>query len=154
MDLDRLYKILDDTTSQLRKGEEVTEHKVGNLQVTEIFAMTHESEAKVGVKVDMHFITILVDKEKAEKYKAELVQILKDWPSEVWEQEIPKLEQGPSYIHVGGVLGDQGLALQLFALGKVLGLWKVITPKNLGITGSRADEIAGSGFIMIEGYRP
>lgn len=154
MDLDRLYKILDDTTSQFRKGEEVTEHKVGDLQVTEIFAMPHESEAKVGVKVDMHFITILVDKEKAEKYKAELVQILKDWPSEVWGQEIPKLEQGPSYIHVGGVIGDQGLALQLFALGKVLGLWKVITPKVFGITGSRADEMAGSGFIMIDGYKP
>ena len=35
------------------------------------------------------------------------------------------------YITVGGILGDQGTALVLFALGDLLGLWNLITPLTL-----------------------
>jgi len=153
MDIVRLCKILDETTFQLRKGEEVVEHKVGDVEVTEVYAMPHESVVKVGEKVDCHFIVVAVDKPTAEKYKNELLQILEDWPSEAWGQPVPKLEDGPSYIHAGGVLGDQGAAFQLFALGQVLGFWNVITPENYGFTGSEADEMAGRGFVMIDGFR-
>lgn len=150
--LHRLLQILSETAYQLRKGEKVVEHKVGNVEVIELNTLPHESVIDVGEKVDCHFIVVVVDKSTAKKYKDELLQILKDWPSEAWGVPVPKLEDGPSYIHVGGVLGDQGAAFQLFALGQVLGFWDVITPEKLGITGSEADELAGNGLVMIDGF--
>lgn len=155
MDTKRLYEILDETTTQLRKGEEIEERKEDGVHVVEVYAMPHESEAKDGIeKVDCHFIVVGVDKAKAKKIKEELVGILADWPLEAWGAPVPKLQDGPSYIHAGGAIGDQGKAFQLFALGQVLGFWKVITPESLGITGDQANQLAGSGFVMIEGYRP
>ncbi|MEK7185621.1 MAG: hypothetical protein AAB726_03295 [Patescibacteria group bacterium] len=170
MNLDRMYQILQETTVQLRKGEEIEGDPklvgaVKNLKegddisklpggVVHIYAMPHEAEAKNGVeKVDCHFIIIGVDKAKAKTHKDELVAILKDWPSEAHGSTIPKLSEGPSYIHVGGAIGSQGAAFQLFALGKVLGLWDIITPAKLGITGPNADRMAGSGFVMIDGFK-
>lgn len=154
MDTKRLFEILGTTTVQLRKGEEVVDKQQEGVRVVEIFAMPHKSEAGNLEKVDCHFVVIGVDKAKALGYKDEVVKILSDWPSEAWGAPVPKLQEGPSYIHVGGVIGDQGAAFQLFALGQVLGLWNVITPKKLGIIGERADQMAGSGFVMIDGFRP
>ena len=150
MNLDRLYQILRETTAQLRKGEEIEGDNVDKFpsDSVHIYAMPHESQAKDGIeKVDLHFIVVGVDKAKAEKYKDELVAILKTYP------QPERLAGGPSYIEVGGGIGDQGAAFQLFALGKVLGLWDVITPEKLGITGSEADQMAGMGFVMMSGFR-
>lgn len=149
MDVERLWEVIRETTREFRKGEEVTEQKKGRLRVVEIFAMPHESEIPEGLEqVDCHFITVGIDKAKAEEYRQELMGLLLDYP-------IPgHLEQGPSYIEVGGVVGDQGMALRLFALGKVLGFWDVIIPEKLGITGSEADQMAGMGFVMISGFKP
>lgn len=148
MDLDRLYVILRETTVQLRKGEVVEEKQVGDVKVTEVFAMPHESEASSNLqKVDCIFLTIGVDKEKAEMYREEVVAILKGYP------QPERLAGGPSYIEVGGVIGDQGAAFQLFALGEVLGLWRVITPKTLGMDDATARQLAGSGMIMISGFK-
>jgi hypothetical protein len=61
--------------------------------------------------------------------------------------------EGPSYIHAGAVFLSQDNAFQLFALGQVLGLWQIITPETFGITGDDASELAGSGFVMIDGFR-
>lgn len=163
MNLERLYEILSETTVQLRKGEvfegtpELVEaaksddpealEKAGG-GVLEIFAMPHESEARPDLeKVDLHFVTIGVDKALAEERRADLVAILNDYP------DPEELAGGPSYIAVGGQIGDQGAAFQLFALGKVLGLWSIITPGTFGMTGKDADRAAGNGYIMISGYR-
>lgn len=148
MNLDRLYQILRETTVQLRKGAEVEERRVGNVQVTEVYAMPHDAQAKNGiVKVDCHFIVVGVDKAKAEQHKGELVAILKTY------SQPDRLAGGPSYIEVGAEIGDQGAAFQLFALGKVLGLWDIITPEKLGFTGPEASQMAGSGFVMISGFK-
>lgn len=160
MNIARLYEILRETTGQFRKGEEVEgdPELVGAIKEgrdlskisggsVHIYAMPHESQAIEGiVKVDLHFIIVGVDKVKAELHKEELIAILKTYP----EQE--RLAGGPSYIEMGGEIGDQGATLQLFALGKVLGLWDVITPEKLGITGQEASELAGRGFVMIDGF--
>lgn len=73
------------------------------------------------------------------------------------ETEYPDLERlkaGPSYIELGGVLGDQGLALQLIGLGGLVGLWSVITPETtLRLSGAEADELAGAGFVMAGGFK-
>ncbi|OGN21397.1 MAG: hypothetical protein A2915_00975 [Candidatus Yanofskybacteria bacterium RIFCSPLOWO2_01_FULL_41_34] len=164
MNLDRLYQILRETTVQLRKGEEVEGDPklvdaVKNFKEGDdidklpggsihIYAMPHESQAKNGIeKVDLHFIVVGVDKAKAEQIKDELVAILKTYP------QPERLAGGPSYIEVGGEIGDQGAAFQLFALGKVLGLWDIITPEKLGFTGPEASQMAGSGFVMMSGFR-
>lgn len=147
MNLERLYKILAETTAQLRKGEVVEDEVRDGLNVRSIYAMPHESEAKPEVeKVDCEFLTIGVDKAAAQRHKAELIEILKTYPND-------RLAAGPSYIEVGGEIGDQGAAFQLFALGKVLGLWDVITPKTFGLAGEQARQAAGAGYIMISGFK-
>jgi len=143
MDLDRLDQILDEVSILLRKGEVVERHG----GVTEIYAMPHTSEAPSLEKVDCHFIDVGVDKDKAEKYRDELISILKTYPNP------ERLEGGPSYIEVGGIIGSQDRALQLFAVGEVLKFWKVVTPEKLGITGAKANMLAGSGLVMISGFK-
>lgn len=66
---------------------------------------------------------------------------------------IARLKAGPSYIEIGGALGDQGLALRFIGLGELVGLWRVITPERLGITGDKAKELAGGGFVMAGGFQ-
>ena len=148
MDLDRLHEIIRETTSGFRKGEAIQQKQTGNINVVEVFAMPHDSEADGKlIKVDCHFITVGVDKEKAEEYRDELVLILKTYP------QPERLAGGPSYIEVGAEIGSQDAALQLFALGQVLGFWKVITPETLGITGQEAIQTAGMGLVMISGFK-
>ena len=55
MDTHRLLQILSESTYQLRKGAEVVEHKEGNVDVTELYSLPHESDINAGVKVDCHF---------------------------------------------------------------------------------------------------
>jgi hypothetical protein len=163
MNLDRLHAILADTTVQLRKGEMVhgDKHLVDAIKqgrdldkemggVVTIDAMPHVRQfanARGFAKVDMEFLVIGVDTAAAERHKAELIEILKDYP------QPERLAAGPSYIEIGAEIGDQGAAFQLFALGKVLGLWSVITPATMGCTGAEARQMAGRGFVMMSGYR-
>lgn len=60
------------------------------------------------------------------------------------------LVKGPSYVQLGGWIGDQGLAMAFMALGAHLGLWEIITPKFLGVTDEEEiQRMMGLGFIMI-----
>lgn len=161
MDLDRLYKILNETTVQLRKGEVIHGSKplVDAIKagaesdklpggVVTFDMMPSVPEAADGLEmVDLEFLVIGVDKAKAEQHRAELVGLLNTYPYP------ESLAGGPSYITVGAEIGDQGAAFQLFALGKVLGLWGVITPATFGMTGEEAKRAAGSGYIMMTGYK-
>lgn len=161
MDIDRLYKILRETTVQLRKGEAVhgAKHLVDAINagrdlnelpggVVAIDAMPPVEAAQPWLElVDLVFIKVGVQKDVAARYRDELIEILKTYP------EPERLAGGPSYIEMGGVLGDQGAAFQLFALGKVLGLWEIVTPGAFGFKDEAALEMAGKGFIMIAGYK-
>lgn len=154
MNTKRLFEILSETTRQYRKGPAIVESISGQVRVVEIFAMEESSAIPSNFEqVDCHFFIVGVDKELANKHKDEFIEILSGWPLEYQGQAITRLEEGPSYILVGGILGDQGVALQLFALGEVLGLWKVMTPESLGVSGELANEFAGRGLIMIDGFR-
>ncbi len=147
--LDRLYEILKETTTPLRKGPEAVGSVAGGVQVVEIFDMTKEGEAeeRFDRMVDCHFLTVGVDSTKAESYKAELLELLREYP------EPERLAGGPSYIEVGAVLGDQQAAFLLFALGEALDLWHVITPAKLGMEGAIADRAAGGGMVMMSGLK-
>lgn len=159
MNIQRLHEILSETTVQLRKGEvlEGTPELVDAIEagdkelpggVVEINAMPHVDEARTDIEtVDVEFMVVGVDRAKAESHKDELTSILKDYP------EPARLAGGPSYIEVGAEIGDQGAAFQLFALGKVLGLWDVITPTTMGFKGEQARQMAGGGYVMITGFQ-
>lgn len=147
MNLTRLHEILRLTTIQLRKGDLVRTEAVGPVDVVHIDLMPHESEARDHLElIDLEFLTIGVDKAMAGRLKDELVAILRTYPNP------ESLRGGPSYITVGAEIGDQGAAFQLFALGKVLGLWEIITPAFHGLVGEEAKRAAGAGFIMITGF--
>lgn len=143
MNLDRLYAILGEATVQLRKGPEV----VSDERAIHVYAMPHVDTARPDLQlVDVVFMVIGVDKALAEANRSELLGILAMYP------EPERLKGGPSYIELGAVIGDQGAALQLFALGEVLGLWQVITPRTLSFTDeAKILELAGRGLVMISG---
>lgn len=163
MNTQRLYEILKETTREFRKGQmiegtsplaEAMRAEVGKPAseqkwpsaggVVEVYMMPHVSEASDRYQlIDCEFLEIGVDREKALPLKEEIILILKtyDGPN--------PLSQGPSYIEVGGVLGDQSAAFSLFALGKVIGLWDIITPATFGFEGREARQAAERGFIMI-----
>lgn len=98
--------------------------------------------------VDVHFMDIGVDIFRASAARDSLVDLLNKF------QGHQPLTDGPSYISLGADLGDQGYALRLLGLGKHLGLWNVITPASFGFDGEEANQLAGSGMVMCDGYRP
>lgn len=147
MNVERLWAVLDDCSVQMRKGEEV---EVKGAAV-HLYAMPHESEVGEGEgdvwrKVDLHFVQVGVRQDKAEAHREELLNLLDEYP------ELERLKAGPSYIEVGAAVGDQGVALKLFAVGQVLGFWKVVIPATFGVTGEEADRMAGAGYVMISGF--
>lgn len=149
MNLNRLYEILDQTTFQFRKGPIINKSEAGPLSVVEIFDMPHESEAPAELtKVDVEFMVVGVDKDLAATFKEELVRIMTTYP------KLERLAGGPSYIEVGGELGSQDGALRLFALGEVLGLWKVLTPAGMGLEGGEARYAAGRGLLFMSPWKP
>jgi hypothetical protein len=137
-----------DATAEFRKGEEVVEEDKGAVKVTHIYAMPSLADAPPDLaQVDMHFIVVGIDREKAEAMKPELIGWCKNYP------EPERLAGGPSYIELGAAVGSQDVALRLMALGQVLDLWKVITPETLGFEGKQADMLAGRGYVMISGWK-
>lgn len=142
MDTAALYEILAETTTAFRNGSAI--HEEGGA----FYFMPHVSQAAPELDlVDVHFLTVGVDKEKAAARRDAFIDILAHWPDRA------SLAAGPSYIAVGADIGDQQAALQMFALGHSLGLWQIITPKSLYLHGMEAEAAAGRGYIMISGWR-
>jgi hypothetical protein len=56
------------------------------------------------------------------------------------------------YRELGGWIGDQGLAFRLMGLGTLLGIWKLLTPKNMlpGFPKDLMDRMAGQGYVSIQ----
>lgn len=165
MNLNRLHEIIKETTvllrmgeviegtpeleKQLREGQELTAGGVVSIDM-----MPHHSEAPDTLeKVDMVLVMVGVDKDKAAAIRAELAGMLEEWA--------PGLKAGPSFIAWGAQVGDQGAALQLMALGKVLGFWGIISPKTIkeGDRPNPTDDaecryMASMGFLMTTGFTP
>ena len=100
MNLERLHEILRETTIPVRKGPVRREEERAGLRVVHIDDMpAADDPALEGMEmVDVHFIEVAIDRNAAEHHKAELVEILREYP---------RLAAGPSYIEVGGEIGDQ-----------------------------------------------
>jgi hypothetical protein len=143
MNLERLHEILKETTVQLRKGPMVAEEGM----VTTVMAMPHVDEAGPELEViDLVLLAIGVHREKAAEHRAELDTILASYKH-------PELIREVSYIEMGAIIGSQGAAFQLFALGKVLGFWQILTPLMFGATGRAAEMIAAQGMITIHNLK-
>lgn len=112
-------------------------------------AQISKSNPPPGMKlVSVHFHIVALNEKNCIESRNALIEILSDYP------EPDRLKLGPSYIELGAFLGDQLRALMLMAVGEGAGLWRVITPETLHITGAAADEMAGGGMVMISGYEP
>lgn len=116
----------------------------GECQCGKCFDKQPDREAPVH-SVDVHFFWV---SKRGEPTAQELRVLLEaEYP------DVARLRGGPSYIEIGGVIGDQGLALRLIGLGELVGLWKAITPKTIGAEGEQAAQMAGSGFVMAGGMK-
>lgn len=61
------------------------------------------------------------------------------------------------YIEIGAWVGSQGLALSLMGLGASLGLWQLLTPRNMLpalIPEATAARMAGQGYVTIVAPAP
>lgn len=114
-------------------------------------AAAHDSP----ISVDVHFFKVLCDESCCRDDLVALIEpCLLPGAGEFGDLNADAMAGGPSYITLGGWIGDQGLALLLIGLGDHLKVWKAITPATLGITGADADKLAGGGMVMTSGYHP
>jgi hypothetical protein len=107
------------------------------------------------IVVKVHFFDVRVNPNSIADIRPLLVEILNSYPEiDQFGNQQNNLSDGLSYIAIGSAVGDQGLALTLMGIGEACGLWKVITPEVLGMSGQDADTAAGMGLVMTDGYRP
>ena len=77
-----------------------------------LLAYTQSDGNENDIGINVHFFDVYLDPTKVAEVKEELASFLRDnYP------DIERFKQGLSYIEVGCEVGDQGIALRLFALG-------------------------------------
>lgn len=104
--------------------------------------------------IDVHFFRVRIkDSFNTEYFRYLFDLFAKTGEGEFGKVEVERIKGGPSYIEWGGWLGDQGLAMTAMAAGAYAGLWDVITPETIGITGAAADQLAGMGLVMTSGLK-
>ena len=70
-------------------------------------------------------------------------------------EELPVALNGceHGYMELGGLMGDQGLALLCMGLGALLGTWELLTPRSvlgkLGLSEGAMMDLAGRGMVTI-----
>lgn len=106
------------------------------------------------VLVDLCFVTVGVKEATAKKKKKAFIKALDDGHG---AETNVSLGEGPSYLHLGADLGDQGFALRFMALGSVLGLWNIFSPMAYGQANGTIQLVelqnaARNGALHIVGY--
>jgi hypothetical protein len=150
MNLERLHRIIRLTTIPLPKGDIGAVQGVADMQTLETMVTLVECATEgTYAKIDMVFFIVAVAKALANSYRDDLIALLDEYP------EPDRLIMGPSYLEVGATIGDANAALRLFALGKVLDMWEILTPGSaMGMEGEAERAIASSGFILMTGWPP
>jgi len=102
----------------------------------------------VGHTVDMIFFPVsAINNPTAEEF----INLTKSHKGEFGEVN-PLDGKEHNYMELGGWLGDQGLALMYMALGSLLGVFSLLTPKTVlppGLPEELIMNMAGSGFVSI-----
>jgi hypothetical protein len=144
-----LAEVVREQTEVFRKGEVVKDSRAPGFRVTTIDAFP-ESPGERVVQVDCHFVTVgfteaatdrqafLDAREKAMADHGEFADI-----------DAARMAAGPSYIEIGGWIGDQTLAFQFMALSEFHEVGKVITPRLLGAPEAMWDQLAGGGYVLL-----
>ena len=104
--------------------------------------------------VNMFFFDVSV---KGNPTAEEFIRLTHEWKGTFNEVD-PFDGQEHGYMELGGWIGDQGLAMQYMALGKILGLWSIMHPGdilNVNIPEEKAlaDQLAGAGMVTILGKK-
>lgn len=125
---------------------EVAEREAPGMKVTEVYGFPEADPEERSA--DLHFVRV-VPKDLPEK--DEVIRVVREalGQGEFAEVGASELYGGPSYITLGAWLGSQDLALMLIGATELAGLSPAITPARLGITGEKADLLAGNGFVML-----
>jgi hypothetical protein len=105
--------------------------------------------------IDVHFFGVVCSEDFDKEHFRSLFQAFVDAGEGEFGTTITKddVKGGPSYITWGAWVGDQTAALMLMGAGQYAGMWEVVTPGKLGITGEKADELAGLGLVMTSGWK-
>ena len=97
--------------------------------------------------IDVHYFGVVVLNSPNVQ---DFVSLTKEHPSEVVKIDFSD-ERSYTYIEIGGWLDDQGMALRFMALGQALGVFDLTTPTTMGCPEPMRDEMAGIGYVMVEG---
>lgn len=97
------------------------------------------------VKVACQQYDWAVYKDQAERHRDEIVALLHSL-------RLPSLEEGASYTAVGRDLQQSNLAIPLFAVGHVLGIWRVVTELTPGLSTDILRRLSepGSSILIID----
>lgn len=148
MDIDALYSIMSTCVCTFRKGDPVVRFEENGVATVIYTDMPHISDApdfRPTKLIDVYFFWVAIDEEKATPFKSAFYHAVKSAAG--------MLQRGPSYIAIGGEMGDQTAGLCAMALGQYFGFWRVVTPSMLGLEGKRAEHAAGLGYVMISGFK-
>lgn len=147
-----LAALVRQSTIVFRKGDVITVEEKGDLRVISID--NFPPIPSHGEWIDCHFVGVGFTEMAADKEQfAGILSKALDSPGCYGPMPAETLEGGPSYINVGGWIGDQTLAFQLMALMEHYGMGEVVTPAKLHITGEQADQLAGGGMIYIAKFK-
>lgn len=149
-EIEELARYVQQATVVYRKGEEVSTKDLDGITVVTIDAFPALPEGTSTV-VDCHFVSVGFTEGLASLTHEQFKDlILRAAPGEFSAMMPQDWAGGPSYINIGGWIGDQTLAFQFMACCVAHGLAdKVITPAFLHITGAEADQLAGMGMVML-----
>jgi len=132
--------------------------RIDTILVESLGEVDENQQPVEGNEVFNFFVMALALKtDKVHEHAMEMIELLKEWPSESWGQPVPPLGEEINYITAGGVLEDQRRAFMLFAFGKVMDWWDIMDPHTmLGMEydDPQGRQLAGMGMVTIMGYRP
>ncbi len=127
-------------------AEYVQEHAIrGTCKCGKCVDHPGEDKQPEGHTVDVFFFEVANKGGNAEELRA-LVEAAKD--GEFCNVDVFD-GKDHGYMELGGWIGDQGMAMMLMGLGEILGLWKVFTPKMLGVPDDLANQMAGMGMVSV-----
>lgn len=152
--LNELIDYVERATVTYRKGDVVKVSNSTALRVITIDAFPALPEGDT-TTIDCHFVEVGFTEALAEHTHEEFAaMILAAADGEFARLTAKDWAGGPSYIAIGGWIGDQGRAFQFMAMCVAHGLADaVITPERLHITGAEAEHLAGLGLVMLAPMR-
>jgi hypothetical protein len=142
------------STEVFRKGDIVTEIRPEGSHVDVVIIDGFPKRPLDRRVIDCHFVYIGLTEALAELSHEEFYDLVLSAKNGIFTTiDAGGWKRGPSYIEIGGWLGDQTLAFKFMACVEAHEMGEIVTPARLGITGPLADDLAGKGYVMITGLR-